>query len=373
MSLPEFETRVSSKAMVQTLSRLNMLAYPELKAVGGDTWFPPNSIIDPVYAAGEGIFGGSNDRDKEMAYLQTLRETIIAEVKNTPGAHWDYKYTPKSAFDTIGVAALEFTRGNLTVIVFRGSRTTGDGNNIFNWIIDWVLGSMTARMKEAWTSDAGLAWDSELSSRADQGTLKQVLAIQTAALFLTPFLSTSFASNLAAAVSQIANFSLSQDEASRVGYWPIVRKIADDARAAARARGHELHFSGHSQGGSNVQLASMYLRKRYGEVYNGTTFAATGTQCAARRLSTGGNFLGAAPLLPAPPVLNLDRSFIHAADRPAPSLKPPPSAFSLGRHWPLPSGPTDTAAGGRGGTEREEAGWGAGGGRTQRVWSGRDR
>ena len=300
-SLPEFEINISSKALVQALSRLNMLAYPGVKDNGRDTYFPSKSTMDPVYTAGDGLFGSSNDRDKELAYLQTLHDTIQAEVTNTPGAQWDYKHMPQSAFDTIGVAALEFDRGNLTVVVFRGSYSPGDFTNIVNWIYDWILGSMTARMKEAWTSDAGLEWDSELSSRADQSSLKQVLAIQASVLFSSPFGSTSFASNLASAAGQIANFSLSEDEAGRVGYWPIVRKIADDARAAARARGHALLFSGHSQGGSNAQLASMYLRKRYGEVYNGTTFAATGTQCFARRLSTGANLLGLRIPLPSTP------------------------------------------------------------------------
>jgi hypothetical protein len=295
MSLPEIDSYMTSKAMVQALSRLNMLAYPGVKDSAHDTYFPSKSTMDPVYAAGDGLFGVGNDRDKELAYLQALHDTIQAEVTNTPGAQWAYNFMPKSALDTIGVAALEFARGNLTVIVFRGSYTPGDFTNIVGWTLDWILGSMTSRMKEAWTSDAGLAWDSELSSRADQSTLKQELAIQASVLFSSPFASTSFAPDLAAAARQIANFTMTQDEAGRYGYWPIVRRIADDARASARAGGRALLFSGHSQGGSDAQLASMYLRKRYGEVYNGTTFAATGAQCFARRLATGADLLGPPP------------------------------------------------------------------------------
>jgi len=41
---------------------------------------------------------------------------------------------------------------------------------------------------------------------------------------------------------------------------------------------HRLLMSGHSQGGTRAALVSMYLRRRYGVMYNATTFAATGPQ-----------------------------------------------------------------------------------------------
>ncbi len=244
--------------------------------------------------------------EKELSNLQALHDTIAAEIASTPGAHWNYKFTPDTANDTIGVAALEFTRGNLTVLVFRGSYSPGDFSNIKNWIYDWVFAAMSARMKDAWVREAGLPWDAELSAREGQSTFKQALALQAFRWITSPYMSSSFASDLARAAGRIANFSFAGGEEETLGYWPIVRRIVDDARTAARDRGHELHLSGHSQGGSHAQLASMYLRRRYGEAHNGTTFGATGAACFARRLASGASLLGLTlPLHPAPPPLRV--------------------------------------------------------------------
>jgi hypothetical protein len=276
--------------------------------------FPSKDVMGPIYAAGDGIWGGSNDLDKEMTNIQAMKDSIAAEIANTPGAQWNPKFTPDSANDTIGVAALEFTRGNLTVLVFRGTYSPGDNANIRNWIYDWVFSALSARMKDAWVREAGLPWDSELRDREGQDTFKQTMALQALRWISSPYLSKGFASDLARAAARMANFSFAGGEEGSLGYWPIARRIADEARAAARARGHALHLSGHSQGGSNAQLVSMYLRKRYGEVVNGTTFGATGSACFARRLASGANLLGA-PRLPT-------RTQTHPA--PSHPFAPPP-------------------------------------------------
>ena len=309
MNLPVFDSHVPSKTLVVALSRLNLLAYPGALAPGSKNPFPSKAVMEQIYTAGDGILEGNNEMDKELVNLQALHDTIAAEIAATPGAHWNYKFTPDIANDTIGVAALEFTRGNLTVLVFRGSYSPGDFSNIKNWIYDWVFAAMSARMKDAWVREAGLPWDAELSGREGQSTFKQVLALEAFRWITSPYMSKPFASDLARAAGRIANFSFAGGEEGTLGYWPIVRRIADDARAAARARGHELHLSGHSQGGSHAQLASMYLRKRHGEVRNGTTFGATGAACFARRLASGASLLGSAHQRPLPPPpLELDSS-----------------------------------------------------------------
>ena len=51
-------------------------------------------------------------------------------------------------------------------------------------------------------------------------------------------------------------------------------------------------LTGHSQGGTRAQLASMYLQKEYGIQVPTVSFAATGAACMARQLfDTSGNLL----------------------------------------------------------------------------------
>ena len=293
LQFPELGATLSSREQIVALTRLNWLAYPDEIL---SNW--TSDVLGPIYQAGDGRFGQS--LDMEVTNIQALRNAIKAELDETAGVSWSNDYTPSSARDTIGIAALEFTRGNLTVLAFRGSFTPGDFANIQNWVIDWVLGSMTAQMKRIWIEQAGLDWGSDLETGQQQSTLKQVIALNLINAFLTPFGSTSFASDLASAVAGLANLSLTAGDAASTGYWTLDKYVADAARRAAAERGGPLLLSGQSQGGTRAQLMSMYLRKRYNETHNGITFGATGAQCMARRLDTGANLLGPPPTPPPP-------------------------------------------------------------------------
>jgi hypothetical protein len=292
LQMSELGATLTSRAQILALAKLNFLAYPGDRDEIINGYYGPE-IVDPIYKAGDGAFG--SNLTSELDKIEAMHKVIEAEVNQTAGASWAYKNTPNTARKTIGVAALEFTRGNLTLLVFRGTFTPGDYNNINNWIIEWVLGSMTAHMKRVWTDQAGLDWGPDLQDKAQQSTFKQTMVINAVVAAMSPFLSSAFPSDLAAAVAGLANLSFSAADAARLGYWPLDKLIADSARAAAAARGGELRLSGHSQGGTRAQLVSMYLRKRYGETYPGITFGATGAMCLARRLGSGADLLGALP------------------------------------------------------------------------------
>jgi hypothetical protein len=280
LNLPVYDSHVHSKTLVVALSRLNLLAYPGPLDPGAKIPFPKKEVLAQVYAAGDAIWGANNDMDKELANLQALDDTIAAEISSTPGAQWNYKFTPNSANDTIGVAALEFARGNLSVLVFRGSYSPGDFSNINNWVYDWIFDAMSARMKDAWVREAGLPWDAELSDREAQSTFKQTLALQAFRWTTSPYMSKSFAGDLLSAATRIANFSYANGEEGTLGYWPIVRRIADDARAAARARGHTLHLSGHSQvwmlPNPKSTQASLLLLRPFASRVHGVLFCGAG-------------------------------------------------------------------------------------------------
>ena len=258
LQIPELGGTLNSRAQILALAKLNFLAYPGTRDETTNAYYP-SDVVDPIYKAGDGSFG--SNLTSELDEIQAMHNAIEAEVTKTTGATWAYKYTPDSARDTIGVAALEFTRGNMTVLIFRGTFSPGDYANINNWVVDWVFGSMTAQMKRMWIDQAGLDWGQDLQAREQQSTLKQSTTLYLLVTLFSPFFSTSFPADLAAAASKVPNASLTASDAARVGYWFLDKLIADTARQAAAARGGPLLLSGHSQGGTRAQLISMYLRR----------------------------------------------------------------------------------------------------------------
>lgn len=59
----------------------------------------------------------------------------------------------------------------------------------------------------------------------------------------------------------------------------------DSVYEEATASGRELYLTGHSAGGGQAQLASMYLKHKHSTSVRAITFAATGVACSVRKLS----------------------------------------------------------------------------------------
>mmetsp|Transcript_59071 Transcript_59071/g.144909 ORF Transcript_59071/g.144909 Transcript_59071/m.144909 type:complete len:573 (+) Transcript_59071:106-1824(+) len=291
--LPDLSASVSSAEKVISLSKLSLLAYPGAKNPSFSDYYYSQATLDPIYAAGDGIFESSNTRDGELQAMQDLWNTVNAELNasvvldNATATAAYYPDGVGGAESDIGVAALEFKRGNTVVMVFRGTVTAGDFSHIELWLFDWVLERMTAQMKKMWVEDAGLVWGDVQKERESEDTTIATTAIRAQ----TWFLPSGFGSNLAAASNKIDGLTVSEDEASKYGYWPITKMIADDLHAAVTASGEELIFSGHSQGGTRASLVSMYLRKKYSVSYDATVFSSTGPQCFPRLLGSDTNLL----------------------------------------------------------------------------------
>ena len=147
----------------------------------------------------------------------------------------EFVYSPaETARNTTGVVALEWTRDGVTVLAFRGSLTMGDVGNIENWFLDYVIERSTARMKQAWTADAGLTWTDTMQERHDRGDLFARTAIRAQSFYMdgSPN-SGKFAPELAAAVresadSSLASLGLDEAAAKATGYWALTKKMVDD-------------------------------------------------------------------------------------------------------------------------------------------------
>lgn len=243
---------------------------------------------------------------------------------------WSFVTLPTSyttAVYEVGVVAVCWTLHapyNTTIVAFRGTFSPGDFSNLENWIMDYVLERSSARMQQAWTQDAGLLWTPAMQQRyntySDQFAK---LELRTAETYFfgqeeplkedIPQFSNyypqnsadknreSFAQRLVNAVNANATLAealrvdSSQDgegpesnftnqEALKTGYWTLTRYLVRQVAQQAMERNYTLLFTGHSQGGTRAQLASMYLHQRTGMAHPAVTFGATGSACMSRLL-----------------------------------------------------------------------------------------
>ena len=74
---------------------------------------------------------------------------------------------------------------------------------------------------------------------------------------------------------------LTEEEAFARGYWTITKALVDHVYGDTAAS-ESLLLTGHSQGATRAQFASMYLREKEGVAIPTLSFAATGAACSAR-------------------------------------------------------------------------------------------
>mmetsp|Transcript_28448 Transcript_28448/g.69224 ORF Transcript_28448/g.69224 Transcript_28448/m.69224 type:complete len:321 (+) Transcript_28448:452-1414(+) len=215
-----------------------------------------------------------------------------------------------SKFD-IGVSAMEWNidnddnndnsgvdgGGGTSILVFRGTYSPGDYDNIEHWMMDYVLEKSTDRMKQAWVDDSGLPWTSEMQSRLHDDTLDRLeirafLRIK-GQKFPNDLVDTiSSNSSLQESLLDSNGNGLTLQDAKDTGYWKLTKHIVDVVYARAVSQNRTLVISGHSQGGTRAQLASMYLHHKYDVKVPTVSFAATGSACMARHLfHSKANFL----------------------------------------------------------------------------------
>ena len=163
--------------------------------LAGDYEESQSSSLDHFLANGGSIFGSEvraaqEDVDKSEELFKLIKAELDATVASSsaqePAKSSTFYYWPGTQIDKktghidtakAGLAALQFKRWStvpgqsVEVLVFRGSRGSGDNHNIMNWIHDFVTNSgMTTRMKEVWKDEAKLEWTSEMDGRSKMPT-----------------------------------------------------------------------------------------------------------------------------------------------------------------------------------------------------------
>jgi len=146
------------------------------------------------------------------------------QVMGPSSAQAQMKYSPSGAqldadgklkLASSGVVALEFKRWStelgksVTVIVFRGTGSKGDKNNLRDWHHNHVTNSgFTKRMKEMW-AEAGLEWTKAMDKRS-----KQITFFASAGTCIYHDIANDWGTNTAASDPAV--------------YWDITKKMIEE-------------------------------------------------------------------------------------------------------------------------------------------------
>lgn len=298
--LPE-SLSLQSKERTIFLMRLNLAAYPLCvhKLQHGHHCSFSADTLKKVLENGQSLYGSNI----------TTVEDEVAAVKDFESHNWELlnllqeqnqlsfrhlSIPEETAEYDIGVSAMEWEVANTTtILVFRGTFTHGDYANIEHWMMDYAIEKSTDRMKEAWVRDAGLEWTEEMQDRTDNhdDTWEKV-ALRAHQLLFNEELFPKELENVLTSNISLEETGLTLEDARDTGCWKLTKFIVDQVYIETIARNQTLILTGHSQGGTRAQLASMYLQKEYGVQIPTLSFAATGAACMARLLfDTSANLL----------------------------------------------------------------------------------
>jgi hypothetical protein len=197
--------------------------------------------------ASQGNFGeNAESLAQYLEEFQDIHDLALAELEKANATH-AYEFLPEEVAEyEIGVAAMEFTRDDITVLVCRGSYSSGDFTNIANWITPYIIQTMSDKLKYQWEIMAGLEWDAVRRDRESKGDL----GARTIVTFAPA--NKMFGGQLAEVVGEDPGLTdvaavLNQAEASERGYWEITKFMADNFADAHEGDEANIMLSGHSQ------------------------------------------------------------------------------------------------------------------------------
>ena len=163
----------TERERVRTSAALNWHVYPPGEAY--DDVFDEDANVaswnrQEVWDAGGGLDGtgwsdGMTPVEKAEAFELYLRtqQDLFAQylLSDVDTASWDSKHEPSSRYndgkqEATGVAmgVYEAANGDM-MLVFRGSYSFGDFDNILKWMKDWILEKAGQTVKDAWEESGG--------------------------------------------------------------------------------------------------------------------------------------------------------------------------------------------------------------------------
>ncbi|CAD7942668.1 unnamed protein product [Amoebophrya sp. A120] len=263
------------RARIRTMLAMNRVVYPD-----GNYATPK---LDHVHSFPGGSYKGSPNAGETVAAFgarvtatHNQWNSDMEAVLQGNANQWAESFTEPSGEPLgLGVSAGVYNDGTTRVIVFRGTETTSDFNNLLHWHEGWFLHRLRARYMQMW-QDAGLSITSEMLARAE------VDDVVDRAKFL------GMSSLIAASddYNWVTSLGLERADLIQQGYWPltkaVVRAVLPAGRNTAGEATNSIYITGHSQGGGRAAMASIWLENTDGTAYPTYLFAGVGTQCAVR-------------------------------------------------------------------------------------------
>ena len=276
-----------------------MFAYKSVAAAAeaGDLWYTDTK--------GEAAYTEMNKMVMTFLAATEAETNAVADAHNAIIQENDVP-NRENGRAAIGLVALLWKKGDERILWWRDTVSAGDAINIESWFTSAFADEkhgMTKWMKDGWLG-AGLEFDDEMTKRSKASSTKQKALLQTA--LYGKKVTGDFAEDLVTAVNgkkiggKIRNgvagrtvestqtITLTKDEATKQGYWPVTKQIIEALRSDMGDTSAALLISGHSQGGGRAQLHRMYLEKKYQETPPVVSFAAVGPACFSRNLDGRG-------------------------------------------------------------------------------------
>ncbi|GMH89151.1 hypothetical protein TrVE_jg11726 [Triparma verrucosa] len=226
----------------------------------------------------------AEERAKNAELYQKKQQSFMASFLTSDALteEWDPRHYPEDTFNEgsstatgVAMGVYESSDGE-KMIVFRGSYSTGDFDNIVKWIKDWILDRMEQRVKDSYT-DMGYELTDEQKARSG-GDVQSRCALRAGTTVFTQLHNTDLANNAD---------GITKEDIKRYGYWPITKMMVRQVLPTSRSISSEgpTYITGHSQGGARASLVSMWLEKEDNVKYRTYAMSPVGVSCFSRKLS----------------------------------------------------------------------------------------
>lgn len=165
----------TERERVRILADMNRVIYP------ATNFTKHMDKLGDVYEAGVNIAGGVGETALERANSETAANeawhvrfsSALNDVANSRS--WSTDFEPgEGEQEGLGVAVALFESDTEAIIVFRGSHSKADFNNMFLWFEGWFMHRLKAQMMQHWQDATGEALSEEMNRRAGVSDLSEV-------------------------------------------------------------------------------------------------------------------------------------------------------------------------------------------------------
>lgn len=266
----------TTRDKVRTFAKMNRALYPPAS-------ISLSAKLLEIFQSGSNLYGGEGATAIEAAVdeetkLNAWRSEMLDFLSTDDS--WQERFHPEEGIDEgMGVAMGVYRSVSETVLVFRGSYTTGDVNNMFLWFDGWIFERFGPQLVENWK----FATNTDLTTEMEQRLEVDDLSIRGTFMASVNLFRIQH-DELWMKIAERKGSNINATELIVNGYWPLTKQVVREVLPENRTLDNEdpVYITGYSQGGGRASLVSMWLEQTDGIAYETYVFGAVGVQCAVR-------------------------------------------------------------------------------------------